>query len=455
MAAHPKTIAGARISGASAKQCGGDILAPGMTLVLNVLTHHEVVQVSDRRFSYIAADGTVTRQDDEKNKSVLFCGRLVFSFTGLGEIGPDRRTDLWLAKGLAAWVAEVERVGTGPKDQRDLLNDLTERATTQFRKPRYRGQPHAFVAVGWARFSPESDDYRPYLACISNFHNANGSELDAVSSTFNFWAHVLQEDRGGFLWTAGQRLESDEQDALVSELSEADRQRAPELLIQAMGDTVRALAERNKFVGKGLMINVLPKASLSGSGLIAAGPPLHHDQTFLYVPPEGVSAVQLGPVATCGGTVISDFRSAPLDHVPEPSSTRSRREASMAVRRFYVAPIVGTGTQDDPYRANVHGHNHSAVIPSDERGHPLHSVALVLVSAEDHAQLEGDPAILAVADVTELDTLVENLPPDRRAQLATVSARYAVAPEGLVREVVRRLGQTLQPDFHEDDLWTQ
>ena len=68
-----------------------------MTLVLSALTQHEVIQVSDRRFTYLTPDGSVRSSNDEKNKAVLFCGRLMFAFTGMGELGKRRRTDLWLA----------------------------------------------------------------------------------------------------------------------------------------------------------------------------------------------------------------------------------------------------------------------------------------------------------------------------------------------------------------------
>jgi hypothetical protein len=216
---------------------------------------------------------------------------------------------------------------------------------------------------------------------------------------------------------------------------------------------VRTVAERNEYVGKGLMINVLPKASLTSAGLHVAGPPLAGAQTFLYVPRTGRSAVQLGPLMTCGGMVLSDFRAAPIAEEREAPAARLRRDQGTSVRRVYLAPITGTGTEHDPYRANVHGHNHSAVIPSDEKGHPLHRVALVLVSAEDHTQLEADPAIVPIADLADFDVLVDDLSLSRRERLASVAALYAVDTAGLVRAVVRRLGEVFQPDFHEDNLW--
>jgi hypothetical protein len=423
-----------------------------MTLVLSVLTHREVVQVSDRRFAYLGRDRSIAWTDDEKNKAVLFCGRLAFSFTGFGDLGPDRRTDLWLAKGLAGWVAEAER-SEERQDQRHLIEALADRATALFRKLRYRDHRHAFVAVGWARFSSAPEDFRPYLACISNFHDAEGNELDSVRETFGLWIRALGEDEGGFLWPAGQRLEPGVREALLAEVSEADRQRSPQLLVEALGESVRAIAGRNEYVGKGLMINVLPRTSLRGDGHMAvAGPPVSDTQTFLYVPPTGRNAVQLGPVATCGGMVLSDFRASPS---PKSTVASSRREPGTSVRRFYLAPIIGTGTEEDPYRAHVHGHNHSAVVPSDEQGHPLHRVALVIVSADDHAQLEDDPSIVPVADLADFDIPVEELPNDRKAKLEAAATRHGLEFTGLVREVVRRLGQVLQPDFHEDNLWVQ
>jgi hypothetical protein len=97
-----------------------------MTLVLTALTEHEVIQVSDRRFTYVKG-GSVVRRDDEKNKAVLFCGRLMFGFTGLGELGVERQTDLWLAGRICDVIAEHDQ----PGDQGIVLRFTPETLATQ------------------------------------------------------------------------------------------------------------------------------------------------------------------------------------------------------------------------------------------------------------------------------------------------------------------------------------
>lgn len=64
------------------------------------------------------------------------------------------------------------------------------------------------------------------------------------------------------------------------------------------------------------------------------------------------------------------------------------------MKRWYISPIVGTGTDDDPYRAKVGSaaqiKGHSAVIPTDAQGVPLFNFALVIVNADDHSLLTSD-----------------------------------------------------------------
>lgn len=78
-----------------------------MTLVLSLISESWAIQVSDRRLVYVGPDGTVVRRDDEKNKAILWCNRVAFSYSGLGELGPGGEgTDTWLARELAAWWGE-------------------------------------------------------------------------------------------------------------------------------------------------------------------------------------------------------------------------------------------------------------------------------------------------------------------------------------------------------------
>jgi len=154
-----------------------------MTLVLSLLTNHEVIQVSDRRFTFMRGQ-RVVGCDDEKNKAVVWCGRAAFAFTGVGDIGPDRRTGLWLADAIAtaeAHARQAQEAGGSPPGTDALLIYLANRCTDQFQKLRYRGERHAFVVVGWARLASDPDNLTPYWAAVSNFHKEQGDEIDGCS----------------------------------------------------------------------------------------------------------------------------------------------------------------------------------------------------------------------------------------------------------------------------------
>ena len=435
-----------------------------MTLVLTALTHHEVIQVSDRRFTYMRGRELVKR-DDENNKAILFCGRLMFAFTGFGDLGMERQTDVWLANRICDVIAETKQ----PGDQANVLQGIGAKTTDLFRKPRYRGQRHAFVGAGWVRFNADlpgtpasPGEMQPYMALISNFHD-EARELSTASSEFSVFVRVLGLDENVLVFDAPHHLSSIEMQQLTSELTAADR--APVTMVHALAGWLRTVAARDPNVGRGLMINYLPRSALApGQAFTAiASGPLADVQTFLYVPPSGDTTVQLGPVTTCGGGVMSGFRSEPIppedEPPPRPGPTLPDDPPGL-VRRWYLVPVAGSGTNDDPYHAETLGRGGSALLPSHpsdhpRQGHPKHDVALVLVSSDDHGPLEADPRIYPIADLTDLDLPVAELDATKRAWIESVTdvRGVAVADDGPVRDAVRRLGQQLEPDFDEKNFW--
>lgn len=58
-------------------------------------------------------------------------------------------------------------------------------------------------------------------------------------------------------------------------------------------------------------------------------------------------------------------------------------------KRYYVCPIIGTGTEDDPYRAATadDGVRHSAEIPTDAVGKPLTARCVVTADETDDAAI--------------------------------------------------------------------
>jgi hypothetical protein len=124
-------------------------------------------------------------------------------------------------------------------------------------------------------------------------------------------------------------------------------------------------------------------------------------------------------------------------------------------RRYYLAPIVGSGTMADPYRARVdlHSKNWSAVIPSKPDGTPRFAWALCIVAAADHSALEAD-ALLDKLPNIDLDRTLADLSAAQRTALATRLQALGVDTSGVsasttMRQVLRRVGQTLAADFDE------
>jgi hypothetical protein len=285
-----------------------------MTLVLSVLTQSCVYQVSDRRLIWRNRAGQIADQEDERNKAVLYNRRLVFAYSGQAEVGDERQTDTWLAATLAKWETDHRSPQTG--DQRDALLYLAKAANREFERRRLRGRRQAFVAVGWARFADAEavDDFRPYFAAVSNFMDEEGRLLRHPHE-FSLFARVLQPDECGFFVPIGVRLPKAEQDATIRRLAQVDARRlGPEGFMQVLADEVRRVASINERVGRGMLLNVLPRGAIRPvalGGITLAGGPVADQPTFLYVAPDDTQRVQYGPIVVTGGSVMSGFTAGP------------------------------------------------------------------------------------------------------------------------------------------------
>jgi len=125
-------------------------------------------------------------------------------------------------------------------------------------------------------------------------------------------------------------------------------------------------------------------------------------------------------------------------------------------RRYYLAPIIGAGTMEDPYRAKVTAYhvNHSAVIPTGADGHPTSAWALCVVEAPDHTALIADSELDALPPLT-IDENLSRLSVGARAVLLDKLTTLGIDITGIdqdttFRTVLRRLGQHLDAKFHED-----
>ena len=154
-----------------------------MTLVLNMLTHDYVVQVSDRRLTDLNTEKPL---NVPANKAILFCGHIVFGYTGLANVGPTK-TDFWLAERL---------ISAGPSMQA-TLEFVKDEATQAFQAVPRGERSHAFVGVGWSRS-------RPILCVISNFMNARGQQLPHAHDQFHIDTVALNPTDPFRIVTAGQ-----------------------------------------------------------------------------------------------------------------------------------------------------------------------------------------------------------------------------------------------------------
>ena len=127
-------------------------------------------------------------------------------------------------------------------------------------------------------------------------------------------------------------------------------------------------------------------------------------------------------------------------------------------KRYYISPIIGDGSEFNPYRPKIADHNVPWVgnIPSDPvNGAPLFAWSLVLVNPPTHAALLTDSTLDALPEfpldgkVSSIQTATKN------AMIAKLKARsidtgFIAGTDGY-REVIRGIGKTLEPAFDENN----
>ncbi len=119
-------------------------------------------------------------------------------------------------------------------------------------------------------------------------------------------------------------------------------------------------------------------------------------------------------------------------------------------KRWYLSPVVGTGTLDDPYRAQIEasGAAHAALIPTNANGTPRFAWCLVRVAAGDLSGIEADSRLFSFSD--DLDTPLSSLPPARRTVIiAAIQRITGITPQGSQtrRQLLGLIGRLLEPSF--------
>jgi hypothetical protein len=255
-----------------------------MTLVLNMLTHDYVVQVSDRRLTKL---DTGKPHDEPANKAILFCGHIVFGYTGLANVGPTK-TDFWLAERLIA---------AGPSMQA-TLEFVRDEATQAFQAVRRDWRRHAFVGVGWSQS-------RPILCVISNFMNTRGPQLPHAHDLFLIDTVALNPTDPFRILTAGQPVPRE----ILEKLETGARRIVTHADAGAMADLmvshVWEVANGNTKVGKDLMVAVIPRSAVPVASIRMPSSPSRDEAAFYYVPsPDDATPRFYTPLWACGGIAV-------------------------------------------------------------------------------------------------------------------------------------------------------
>lgn len=126
-------------------------------------------------------------------------------------------------------------------------------------------------------------------------------------------------------------------------------------------------------------------------------------------------------------------------------------------KRYYISPIIGDGSIDNPYRPKVadHGVAWSGAIPTGPDGKPVKPWALVIVAAKNHAPLVADRDLDALPDfpldgkVSAIQTATKNAMKNKLAARGIATA-FIDGTDGY-REVIRGVGRMLEPTFDENN----
>lgn len=350
-----------------------------MTLIVSVVAPAFVFQVSDRRVTLLHSDGRRSSQEEPLTKSVVFCDRAVFGFTGYAQIDL-MRSDLWIANQLK----DVTGI-------QDALAKMQARLTEVFKRPQYR-LGHTVTAAGFACYRDGS--VHPYYAMVTN-HYVDGEWLAKPLAVFRADIQLAPPNGVGVFaapdWIAPLRLKKLQHDVALAE--------TVELAVSYVATAIREVAAQHDEVGADLIASVLPRPSVGRSEifLMSGGPP-GDTPTFHYLPATG-DPVHHGPAFVCGGNVLGNITAKFVNEVDPEQRAEESREYHRARRpqRAYLVPVrtsfhSGLGT---PARAPDPG---VTLEMASFIYHPTADIALVLTPTHLH----GFPEVTTIEELTDL-----------------------------------------------------
>ncbi len=271
-----------------------------MTLILSCLTANYAIQISDRRLTL--PNGTI--HDDHSNKAILVNGLTIFGYTGLAYMDNRNttKTDEWFlsmfneaykAHPDVSFTTTAEYIAKRATEVVYHLNTTPELSRL------------AFVGVGWSK-PPGKDELYPVYTIISNAHDEHGQWLATAQSQFSVLHFSPPNDMPVMLVSDGQPLNREYRKRVVRLLGKCvEKGIGPNTIARILVATVRSVASTNSRVGRNLLVNSIPKASVSIGRLSLFGhSPTPNTMTFAYVPENTSVKIQYGPIVFHYGTLI-------------------------------------------------------------------------------------------------------------------------------------------------------
>jgi hypothetical protein len=271
-----------------------------MTLILNAVTHHWVVQVADRMVTYLL-DGTV--KNDLANKMVLYGNEMTFSYCGLAEL-EGKNTDTWIADTLH---------GAPSTRLLDCVIHLKEQATLLFQSIGYpaKVKRHAFVGTGWAQDRP-GGPHQPVICLVSNFHDKNGI-LPEAHDSFELFVNLLAPQNEWFGLYVGGKMPFREEDWLKRRLKRRFERGNynPRQIATILVESIRQVSKVRPSVGSDLLVCFIPK-TVVGSEVIEVWS-ADRRGGFMYTPKDHGRQMPASPKTPC--IVFENFPAGRCDGV--------------------------------------------------------------------------------------------------------------------------------------------
>ena len=258
-----------------------------MTSIVSVLSPYWVMQASDRRIS----EGPHADPRDGTNKAIFAAERFTFAFTGRADID-GAGADEWLQLALSRLFQRGARAAEDAFAEVALL--LSGKISALPADDHNRAL--AIVGVGWSDKSFATRE--PLLVKISNLREGPGASPDEVEGEFAVSIDAL-DDKPFLVDAAGVGLKPEQRGSLeaqIDSLLAEDEAALP--VARAVVETIRQQAAESDEVGRGVMLNNLPRAPGPPSGeiILAGGWPEKSTRTFAYFHEEDEKSLWRAPL---------------------------------------------------------------------------------------------------------------------------------------------------------------